>query len=85
MGATPGGRIIEPGSALKFQTGDWRSFRPIHDKAKCTSCMLCWMYCPDDTILVKDGQMDGIMMTHCKGCGICAKHCPKKAFTMVQE
>ncbi|MCL2607226.1 MAG: 4Fe-4S binding protein [Methanomassiliicoccaceae archaeon] len=85
MSLVPGGRVIEPGSALKFLTGDWRSFRPVYDDKKCSHCMLCWMYCPDETILVKDGKMNGIMMTHCKGCGLCAKHCPKKAITMIQE
>jgi len=81
----PGGRVIEPGSALKFETGDWRSFRPILDRENCIDCMTCWIYCPDDSILVKDNKMTGFRMTHCKGCGICAKMCPKKAITMIQE
>jgi len=86
-GLVPGGRIIEPGSALRFETGDWRSFKPVLDREMCIDCMTCWMYCPDDAILVnaKDGKMAGFRMTHCKGCGICAKTCPKDAITMVQE
>ena len=81
----PGGRMIEPGSAMKFETGDWRAFRPILDEKACSHCMTCWMYCPDDTVIVKDSKMCGFLMTHCKGCGICAKVCPKKAVTMVLE
>ena len=82
---TPGGRVTEPGSALKFETGDWRSFKPILDKEMCIDCMTCWIYCPDDCVIVKNGTVEGLRMTHCKGCGICAKVCPKQAITMEQE
>ena len=85
VNVVPGGRVIEPGNALKFETGDWRSFRPVLSKDMCIDCMICWMYCPDDTVLVEDGKMSGFRMTHCKGCGICSKLCPKRAITMVQE
>ena len=80
-----GGRVTEPGSAVKFETGDWRSFRPIVDMEACIDCMTCWIYCPDDSIIINDKKMSGIKMTHCKGCGICAKVCPKKAITMAEE
>jgi len=84
-GLVPGGRIIEPGSALKFETGDWRSFRPVLDRGMCIDCMTCWMYCPDDSVIVNGSKMEGFRMTHCKGCGICAKTCPKKAIVMVLQ
>jgi pyruvate ferredoxin oxidoreductase delta subunit len=29
--------------------------------------------------------MKGIKYTHCKGCGICSRQCPKDAITMVEE
>jgi pyruvate ferredoxin oxidoreductase delta subunit len=80
-----GGRVIEPGNALNFETGDWRSYAPVVDMSLCIDCMTCWIYCPDDCILVKDNKMAGIRLTHCKGCGICAKMCPKKAITMTEE
>lgn len=83
----PIGDILEAGSAKKFNTGDWRSFRPIFDEKKCTNCLLCWIYCPDSSILVKDGKIIGIDLDHCKGCGICAEICPPKikAITMTDE
>jgi len=80
-----GARVIEPGSAIKFETGDWRSFRPQLDMDLCIDCMTCWIYCPDDSIILKDNKVCGIKMTHCKGCGICASVCPKKAITMLEE
>jgi len=80
-----GGRVIEPGSAEKFETGDWRSYVPVVDMAQCIDCMTCWIYCPDNCIIIKDDKMSGIKLTHCKGCGICAKMCPKKAITMMEE
>ncbi len=83
--AVPGGRIIEPGSAMNFETGDWRSVKPVLDRELCIDCLSCWMYCPDDSVLVKEGRMTGFRLSHCKGCGICARVCPKKAITMVEE
>ncbi len=80
-----GDRVIEPGCSEKFHTGDWRSMLPVIDLDKCIDCLTCWIYCPDDCILVKDDKVIGIKATHCKGCGICAKSCPKKAITMTVE
>ncbi len=80
-----GGKIIEPGSAMAFETGDWRSYRPELDREKCIDCLTCWIYCPDDSILTKDGKMEGFRYTHCKGCGICASSCPKDAIRMEPE
>lgn len=82
------GLITEPGTAEKYNTGDWRTERPIWDAEKCISCLICWAYCPDSSILVnEEGKMAGIDLDYCKGCGICAEECPPKAqaITMVQE
>ena len=72
------GLIIEPGSAAKYKTGSWRSRRPIWDKDKCNSCLTCWIYCPDSSILVENQKVMGINLDYCKGCGICANVCPPK-------
>lgn len=76
------GSRVYGGGAEKFETGDWRSVTPTVDKSICTDCMTCWIYCPDNSVIVKDKKMAGFKLTHCKGCGICAKMCPKKAITM---
>lgn len=82
-----GGLILEAGNAEKYETGSWRTFRPIHDDEKCIHCLLCWIYCPDSAVIVEDEKVVGVDLDHCKGCGICARECPKKiqAITMVKE
>ena len=80
-----GGLVTEPGSSINYHTGTWRSFRPIIDWDKCIHCMFCWVYCPDSSILVEDSQVIRIDLRYCKGCGICANECPKKAITIVEE
>jgi len=83
----PIGLVLEAGSSKEFETGDWRSDKPIWDPNKCTHCLLCWIYCPDSAIIVKDGKVQGIDYRYCKGCGICAEECPPKirAIKMVRE
>lgn len=82
-----GGRIDEAGCAEAYETGSWRTYRPVRDEAKCTDCLRCWIYCPDSAIKVEDGKIVGIDLKHCKGCGICAEVCPPKikAIEMIQE
>ncbi|HHV61459.1 MAG TPA: 4Fe-4S binding protein [Firmicutes bacterium] len=81
------GLITEPGTARRYKTGEWRTHRPVWDPEKCINCLLCWIYCPDSAIQVKDGKVVGIDLEHCKGCGICAHECPSKvrAINMVLE
>ena len=82
-----GGIIDKPATAMKYKTGSWRTFKPVIDKSKCINCLQCWIFCPDSAIKVKDGKLVEINLKHCKGCGLCAKQCPKKvnAIKMVLE
>ena len=59
----------------------WRTQRPVVDHDLCVRCYVCWTICPDGVI---DRDID-IDMNFCKGCGLCAHECPRKAITMVRE
>jgi 2-oxoacid:acceptor oxidoreductase delta subunit (pyruvate/2-ketoisovalerate family) len=80
-----GGIIPEGGTAAEFNTGDWRSQKPLWDEEKCINCLQCWVNCPDSSIKVADQKMIGIDYKHCKGCGICAEVCPPKAGAIHME
>ncbi|MCS7253112.1 MAG: 2-oxoacid:acceptor oxidoreductase family protein [Armatimonadota bacterium] len=83
-----GGIIPQPATSLSYKTGSWRSeLRPVWDAEKCTNCYMCFIHCPDNAILIKDGKVIGIDYEYCKGCGICAAVCPPKvkAITMHPE
>ena len=81
------GAILRGGNAAEYITGGWRSARPIHDADVCIQCRLCWIFCPDSSIMTDaEGEVIGIDLDHCKGCGICAAECPKDgAMVMVPE
>jgi len=80
-----GGMITDAGNATEYDTGSWRTFKPVWDNSKCSQCLICWIHCPDSSIAVKDRKMSGIDYQHCKGCGICVNVCPKKCITMEKE
>jgi len=76
--------LTEPGSSLKYKTGDWRAFKPVVDREKCVNCLICWIYCPDSAIMRQEKWVE-INYDYCKGCGICAHECPKEAIKMEEE
>lgn len=81
----PGFVCPDAGNSVLYLTGSWRSNRPIWDEDNCKQCLLCWVYCPDSSIIVKDGAMVGIDLDHCKGCGVCATECKFEALHMIPE
>ena len=78
--------IVEPGSSMRYKTGAWRALKPVYHVDKCKKCLLCWVYCPEpSTIIRKEDDTIEINYDYCKGCGICAKVCPIGAIEMVRE
>lgn len=80
-----GGVIPEGGNSVDYETGSWRTFKPVCHREHCNHCLICWEYCPDDAIILEDFEMkDGskrkvvkdINYFHCKGCGLCVRECP---------
>lgn len=90
-----GGVIIEGGNSVFYETGTWRTWRPVYKSENCIQCLNCWVFCPEDAFKLKDGnnkkEISEINYFHCKGCGICAKECPinkkgdKKAIEFIKE
>ncbi len=60
-----------------INTGDWKVYPPVIDKAKCKSCGLCLLYCPTNSVRFDGGYH--IDLEFCKGCGVCINECPAKA------
>jgi len=71
-----GGNILEGGTSLDVNTGDWRVMIPTFHEVKCKHCMLCFPVCPDSAIPVKSEKRLDFDFKHCKGCGVCFKVCP---------
>jgi len=52
----------------------------------CVMCDNCLIFCPDIAITrTDDGAGYEVDLDHCKGCGICARECPRGAIVMVEE
>ncbi len=80
-----GAIVVEPGSASQYETGGWRSQRPIFDNSKCNKCGLCYIFCPDACLEQDMDEYFRVNLFYCKGCGICASECRRKAITIVEE
>lgn len=81
----PYGPIAERDSTHN-KTGLWRVMKPKLIKEKCTKCYICWKFCPDMAIEVKEeDEYPEIIFEFCKGCGICAYECKPKAIEMEEE
>ncbi|MDG6997326.1 MAG: 2-oxoacid:acceptor oxidoreductase family protein [Nitrososphaerota archaeon] len=77
--------IVSVGNSFAKRTGDWRIFRPTIDYDKCTACSICFAYCPESALKLRDDGKPEIDYDNCKGCLICYRECPPKAITIGRE
>jgi pyruvate ferredoxin oxidoreductase delta subunit len=80
-----GAVVLEPGSAKKYHTGAWRTYRPVLDSTKCIKCGNCWKVCPDAAIKRTSEGIFYIDYTYCKGCLLCLTECGAKAIVKEVE
>lgn len=78
------GGVVQGGSSLNYETGNWRDQKPIIDQEACTVCGICMEVCPDSAIHTEQEKYV-IDYVYCKGCGLCAFECPSKAIKMIKE
>jgi len=78
-------KVMNTGNSYLRHTGNWRTFRPTIDYAKCTDCMICYAYCPESAMSVGEDGRVKIDYENCKGCMICMTECPLRAVTQTRE
>ncbi len=69
---------------LVTENSGWRTEKPVIEEDKCTGCFYCYLCCPEGVIF-KKGRVIDIDYAFCKGCGVCARVCPKKSIKMKRE
>jgi len=83
---------IRPGAVIRRNDqpvpnmSGWRTGKkPTVKWSQCVDCLICWSFCPDAAMILKDGHFVGIDYQACKGCEICVTSCPTQAVYMVPE
>jgi 2-oxoacid:acceptor oxidoreductase delta subunit (pyruvate/2-ketoisovalerate family) len=51
----------------------------------CRACGVCWLFCPDVAIDLKDSGKPEFDYDYCKGCGVCSNECPSGVILMERE
>jgi len=74
-----GGINPNAGNSVEHLTSLYRKDeKPQFDETNCIHCFFCWVFCPDNAIIIENQKVTRINYDYCKGCGICANECPVK-------
>ena len=74
---SPGSVIADPGNSAKDYV-NCRDAGPkpeFHDEG-CVHCFFCWLFCPENAIIVHNNRVTEINYDFCNGCGLCVAECP---------
>src|SRR5579884_514657 len=77
--------ITAVGNSRIAKTGSWRIFKPVVNYDKCTACTVCYAYCPESALKLREDGKPVIDYDNCKGCLICYRECPPKAISLERE
>jgi len=77
--------IYAVGNSPERKTGNWRQFRPVLLREKCTRCWICFVRCPEAAISLDANDYPVVDYNECKGCLLCVHECPTHAFTTEKE
>jgi pyruvate ferredoxin oxidoreductase delta subunit len=78
--------VAKAGSSRKNKTGSWRiEARPKFLQKNCIACKMCLIICPEGCIDGNEKNTYNCDLNYCKGCGNCAKICPKDDIIMIKE
>lgn len=72
----PGGQVMTPGSSVNYRSSDWSPKVAEWIPEHCTHCLMCWVMCPDNCIMIQADRIVGVDEYYCKGCEICIEVCP---------
>lgn len=84
---------LEPFERVRNFEEIWKAFKEsalISECERCFSCGVCnacdncWVFCPDVSIIRNEDEYS-VNYDYCKGCGICAKECPRSVIDMEEE
>ena len=73
---------VTSGDEVSQGLADASEARRCFSCGHCTRCDTCLVYCPEGVIRRADGAY-AVDLTQCKGCGLCARECPRGAMEMV--
>jgi len=74
----------EEDSTITYEEAEREAYR-CFSCGYCRACGVCWLFCPDASIDLKEDNKPEFDYDYCKGCGICSTECPCGVIVMQRE